>query len=142
MLGEGYFIILFEKVNYLRAYTVAATAVTLGVSRKWVDNLLSHHQVPGVLQTKQGVVRRVTPDGLLILEILVALVGTLGLPAARALDLAKRIISANGKEMALPQLSSIRISADLAAISDGLRDRLDQALEITPTPKRGRPRRK
>jgi hypothetical protein len=126
----------------MRAYTVAATAVTLGVSKKWVDNVLSHHQVPGVLQERQGIVRRVTPAGLLTLEIAASLVRALNLPIAQALETAVHLIAARGTEIQLHAALSIRISADVETITQELDTRLEKAIEISPTPRRGRPRRK
>jgi hypothetical protein len=126
----------------MRAYTVAATAVTLGVTKKWVDNVLSHHRVPGVLQERQGIVRRVTPAGLLTLEIAASLVRALNLPIAQALETAVRLIAARGTEIQLRAALSIQISADVETITHELNTRLEKAIEISPTPRRGRPRRK
>jgi hypothetical protein len=121
------------------AYTIAATAVTLGVSRKWLDNVLSHHTVPGVLQTRQGIVRRVTPEGLLNLELAARLNRDLSLPLGRALSAAAQLINAEGGEVALGDKPPLRIQVDLAALRRGLNTRLERALEITPSPRRGRP---
>lgn len=121
------------------AYTIAATAVTLGVSRKWVDNVLSHHTVPGVLQTRQGVVRRVTPEGLLNLEVAIRLNRDLALPLGRALSAAAQLINAEGGEVALGPNPPLRIQIDLSVLKRGLNTRLERALEITPSPRRGRP---
>jgi hypothetical protein len=126
----------------MRAYTVAATAVTLGVSKKWVDNVLSHHRVNGVHQTRQGILRRVTPAGLLTLEIALTLGRALGIPIAPALDISHRLISARGEEIQLPGSPAITLRADLDAMARGLNPRLERALEMTPIPKRGRPRYK
>ena len=126
----------------MRAYTVATTAVTLGVSRKWVDNVLSHHRVPGVLQQKQGIARRVTPAGLLALEIGASLGRALAIPIAQALEIATQLIEAKGGVIQLPSAPSIRFIADVEAITGELNTRLERAVEMTPNPRRGRPRRK
>jgi hypothetical protein len=126
----------------LRAYTVAATAVTLGVKEKWVDNVLSHHNVNGVLKKKQGVVRRVTPTGLLILEIVLELSRTLGVPISRALQIATELVEKGSGEVALTQTSRVHLRADIPAISAAVSARLERAVEITPIPRRGRPRYK
>jgi len=126
----------------MRAYTVATTAVTLGVGRKWVDNVLSHHRVPGVLQEKQGIVRRVTPVGLLTLDLAITLVRSLAIPIAEGLEMAHRLIAARGTEIQLPGALSIRLRADVSAVARDLENRLARAVEMSPTPKRGRPRRK
>ena len=124
----------------MRAYTVAATAVALGVSSKWVDNVLSHHQVPGVHQARQGIARRVTPAALLILDIALGLVRSLGLPLPQALDTARRLIDAKGSGITLSGAASIQIRADMAALTDDLNVRLERAVEMSPIPRRGRPR--
>jgi hypothetical protein len=123
----------------LRAYTVAATAVTLGVSKKWVDNVLSHYRVYGVHQAKQGILRRVTPAGLITLEIALSLNRALGVPTARALKLSNELISAGGREVRLAGSPSISLRADVDTMARALNARLERALEMTPIPKRGRP---
>lgn len=126
----------------MRAYTVAATAVALGVSSKWVDNVLSHHRVPGVEQAKQGVTRRVTPSALLTLDIGLRLVRALGLPLPQALETSRRLIDAGEGGIALSGAKSIQITADVTALTNDLNARLERAVEMSPTPRRGRPRRK
>ena len=126
----------------MRAYTVAATAVTLGVHKKWIDNVLSHHQVEGVVQTKQGIVRRVTPAGLVTLEIALHLHRTMEIPIKAALDLAARLKNSRGGEVALSEDPSIVLRVDVESLTRSLATRLNRALEITPTPRRGRPPRK
>ena len=122
------------------AYTIAPAAVTLGVSRKWVDNVLSHHAVPGVLQTRQGIVRRVTPEGLLNLEVAIRLNRDLALPIGRALSAAAQLIESEGGEVSIGEDPPLRIQLDLGLLRRAVNTRLARALEITPTPRRRRPR--
>ena len=124
----------------MRAYTVTATAVTLGVTRKWIDNVLSHHSVEGVLHEKQGIQRQVTPIGLLTLEIALGLGRSMSVPIGRALEMSNHLIAARGGEV--PFGPSLKLRADIDSISRQLNDRLEHALEMTPIPKRGRPRYK
>ena len=124
----------------MRAYTVAATAVTLGVTRKWIDNVLSHHSVEGVLYAKQGIQRQVTPIGLLTLEIALGLARSMNVPIGRALEMSNRLIGAEGGEVAFGP--TLKLRADAESISRQLDYRLERALEMTPIPKRGRPRYK
>jgi len=126
----------------MRAYTVAATAVTLGVTRKWVDNVLSHHRVNGVHQARQGILRRVTPTGLLNLEIALGLGRALGIPIARALDISNDLMVARGGEIQLSGPPSITLRVDVDTMERALNARLEHALEMTPIPRRGRPRSK
>jgi hypothetical protein len=124
----------------LRAYTVGATAVTLGVTRKWIDNVLSHHHVDGVLHAKQGIQRQVTPAGLLTLEIALGLGRSMDVPIGRALEMSKRLIAADGGEVTFG--TTLKLRADVESIAYQLELRLERALEMTPIPKRGRPRYK
>jgi len=126
----------------MRAYTVAATAVTLGVTRKWVDNVLSHHRVDGVHQARQGILRRVTPSGLLNLEIALGLGRVLGIPIARALDISNDLMAARGGEIQLSGPPLITLRVDVDTMERALNARLEHALEMTPIPRRGRPRYK
>lgn len=142
MLTAQYLIILLQKVINLRAYTIAATAVTLGVTKKWVDNVLSHHRVNGVHQAKQGILRRVTPAGLLNLEIALGLGRALSIPIARALDISNDLLAARGGEIHFAGPPSITLRMDVDTMERTLNARLERALEMTPIPKRGRPRYK
>ena len=126
----------------MRAYTVAATAVTLGVTKKWVDNVLSHHRVNGVHQARQGILRRVTPDGLLALEIAINLGRALSVPLAQALEISHDVIASRGGEVQLRVSPSITLRVDVDGMARALNARLEHALEMTPVPKRGRPRYK
>jgi hypothetical protein len=124
----------------VRAYTVTATAVTLGVTKKWIDNVLSHHSVEGVLHEKQGIQRQVTPIGLLTLEIAIGLGRSMNVPIGRALEMSNHLIAAKGGEVAFGP--SLKLRADVESISRELNHRLERALEMTPAPRRGRPRYK
>ena len=125
----------------MRAYTVAAAAVTLGVSPKWVDNALSHHPIPGVSRKSQGVARRLSPSAVTTLEIALRLGRLISVPLARGLDLAQQAVE-NGDRAARLELSTaISIVVDVPAITSETAVRLAEAVEIAPVPRRGRPRR-
>ena len=122
----------------MRAYTVATAAVALGVGAKWVDNVLSHHALPGVTQSRQGVARRLTVEAVGVLEIALRLTRAFGIPVRRALALAEGFVIDS------PQISKefdgLEIRVDLRAIHSELAVRLSEAVEFAPTPRRGRPR--
>ena len=122
----------------MRAYTVATVAVALGVSPKWLDNLLSRFPVRGVLQSRQGVSRRLGPQAVVTLHLANELIRTLGIPLGEALALAER--AGNTGEMATIVLfSSASLTIDITAASREISQRLAHAVEVTPVPKRGRP---
>ena len=121
-----------------RAYTVGTVALALNIPAKWIDNVLSHHQVRGVTQRRQGVTRKVSPEGLLQLSLATILIEDLEIPTSKALRLAASVSDASGN---LQMPSGLRINLDLAAIRARLEQRLAQAVEIAPVPRRGRPPR-
>jgi len=119
-----------------RAYTVATAALALNVPTKWVDNILSHHKVKGIQQERQGVARRLSVEGLVALALVALLVHELELPAANAINVAKEMIDHDGRYSAGQGLA---MKIDLPAFQTGLLERLERAVEIAPTPRRGRP---
>jgi hypothetical protein len=120
----------------MRAYTVATAAVTLRMPAKWIDNVLSHHSVPGIVRTRQGVARRLTPQAILSLEIAIRLIDGLSIPVARALELSAKGIRENGE---IPAGKGVTVRFDVEAIQAELSERLANAVEIAPLPRRGRP---
>jgi hypothetical protein len=119
-----------------RAYTIAAAALALEVPAKWLDNALSHFRVVGVRQERQGVARRLSIDALLRLAIADGLSNDLKIPLARALKISDEIASGQGR---FTSTSGIQLSLDLPTFLSALLERLEQAVEIAPVPRRGRP---
>ena len=119
-----------------RAYTIAAAALALGTSTKWLDNVLSHYQVPGVAQERQGVSRRLTVEGLLVLSLAVLLIQELGLPTPRAIQLGEDLAKNDGRYVASQGLN---VGIDLTSFRSQLLESLENAVEIAPAPRRGRP---
>ena len=119
-----------------RAYTVGTAALALDVPAKWLDNVFSHFQVPGVTQERQGISRKVSLEGVLQLALALRLIDDLEIPTATALRLASTIIQTGGQHRSK---SGITISLDLSTIRAGLEARLAEAVEIAPVPRRGRP---
>lgn len=123
----------------MRAYTVATVAVALRVSQKWVDNVLSHHSVRGVTQSRQGIARSLTEEAVTVLEIALRLSKALGIPIPLALEIGQALIA---DKSASPnyQGDHCTLSVDASAIRRHVAARLADAVEYTPTPRRGRPR--
>ena len=122
----------------MRAYTVDVAAIALDVDRKFLDNLLSHHAIPGCTGVRQGVRRRIARDGIARLAVTVTLIRELGLPIGRAVDLACRLHA----DRSVDAGHSLRIALDLAALERALDPRLATAVEIAREPRRGRPPRR
>jgi hypothetical protein len=119
-----------------RAYTIATAALTLEMPAKWLDNTLSHIKIPGVRQEKQGVARRITIDGLLVLSIAALLINELGLSLSRAARMAETLASNKGL---YTSPGGVGIQLDLDGLRFKLLERLEHAVEVAPIPKRGRP---
>lgn len=119
-----------------RAYTIAAAALTLEMPIKWLDNTLSHIRVPGVQQERQGVARRITIDGLLILAVATVLISELGIPLAGAIEIAGQLTASGGRYASTHGLS---LQLNLEELKAGLLERLENAVEMAPIPRRGRP---
>jgi hypothetical protein len=119
-----------------RGYTVATAALTLEVPVKWVDNILSHHAVPGVIQERQGVSRKLGVDGLLILALTAFLTEQLGMPVLKAIEISKGLASNNGR---YASMNGFTLLLDLSTFRSDLLERLENAVEIAPAPRRGRP---
>jgi len=122
-----------------RAYTVATAALALHVSTKWLDNILSHSQVQGVSQVKQGVARRLSVEALTILAIAVLLIKDLELPTQKALTIASLLLHSRGTATLS---SGVQIQIDVEQTITELLERLERAVEIAPLPRRGRPPQK
>jgi hypothetical protein len=119
-----------------RAYTIATAALALEMPAKWLDNTLSHIKIPGVRQEKQGVARRITIDGLLVLSISALLINELGFSLSRAARMAETLASNSGLYTS-PE--GVAIQLDLKGLRFKLLERLEHAVEVAPIPKRGRP---
>ena len=122
-----------------RAYTVATAALALGVSAKWIDNILSHHQVQGVNQAKQGVARRLSFESLTILAIAILLIQDLDLPTAKAVAIATELVRSRGTAALT---GGVQIQINIEQTTTDLLQRLEHAVEIAPLPRRGRPPQK
>jgi hypothetical protein len=103
---------------------------------KWLDNVLSHNRVTGVVQERQGISRRLTVEGLLVLALTVLLVQELGLPTPRAIAVAQDLSKNEGKYFTPHGLG---FSIDLPPFRVHLLQRLENAVEVAPVPRRGRP---
>ena len=119
-----------------RAYTVATAALALGMPLKWVDNVLSHNKIDGIRQERQGIARRLSIEGLLTLALTALLIHELEVSTSRAIAIAEGIIEANGRHVCSDGLS---VEINLPTFQASLLERLENAVEVAPVPRRGRP---
>ena len=121
----------------MRAYTVATAAVALNVDAKWVDNVLSHHAVAGVSQSRQGIARRLTAEAVCVLELALRLTRGFGIPVRSALGISQTLLEGGAASVAIDDCD---LRVDGGAIRASIAVRLAEAVEIAPVPRRGRPR--
>jgi hypothetical protein len=120
-------------------YTVTVTAFALGVSEKWLDNLLSHSQLPGVIRERQGINRTITEHGVLAIELVRILGEEMGMSVAAAETVVRAALSSTETEPTFRTASGVEIHFPAESLARSLRDRLRDALEAVPRRKRGRP---
>lgn len=119
-------------------YNSATTAAALGVSHKWLDNLLSHNKIAGVSSERQGVARRLSLSAIELVAIVNELSSSLGAPSASALKIARQMMQKPGFSYRVSP--SIALTLDPLVLNRDLAERLAHAVEITPHRSRGRPR--
>jgi hypothetical protein len=119
-------------------YTIRIAALAIDASPKWLDNLLSHHSVPGVSRGRQGLERAISLDGLLAIAVIRLATSVMGVPLGRAVELARAVVAAGDGVARLD--SGIEVRFPTADIERRLRERLVEAVEAAPRPTRGRPR--
>lgn len=134
-------------------YNTATVATALGASPKWLDNLLSHNKIDGVSGGRQGVRRRLSVDAVRTVALVRELIEHAGLSTAGAVRLAATLVAGASAEAAplhVPEgmRQRVRVSPalwvelDVAALDQEVSRGLAHAVEITPHPVRGRPRRR
>jgi hypothetical protein len=124
----------------MRHYDVAVASLAIAAPLKWTDNLLSHHQLAGVVGGRRGVARRLSHSAVLHLALARDLHVHLGLTVRDAVAIAAELL-ADGSDGVL-QRGQLRVIVDRPALERTLDLGLRDALESAPSPPRGRPARR
>jgi hypothetical protein len=119
------------------SYNTSSTATALGISQKWLDNLLSHNKIEGVYQAKQGVARRLSMEAITTIAVTYQLTESIGLPVAQAVRLAEQLFASPDNSVVLSD--AITLAIDRTQVELSVSQRLAHAVEVTPIPARGRP---
>lgn len=121
----------------MRLYSVALASLALGVPVKWTDNLIAHHHIPDVRSKARGVARGVSWAGLVRIALIRELHLTLGCGVRDAVALSARLLdAADGVVAVSPWMT---LGFDRRTLETDLRQRLAEAMESAPRPRRGRP---
>ena len=116
-------------------------ALTLDVSLKWVDNLLTRTVLQGVSKARQGIERRITDDGVLAIEICRLLCFDLGIPISRAAEIANAAVDIGSPHFDYVSSGGLSLRISLDTMRARLRSRLADAIQSLPRTRRGRPAR-
>jgi hypothetical protein len=118
-------------------YNTATAATAIGVTDKWLDNLLSHNHIPGVQSESQGVPRRLSLAAVTQIALIKDLVDLLSVPVSTAVRVAAALLAdPDGRNFGD---SPLRITMDLDEFRAGVLESLAHAVELAPTRRRGRP---
>jgi hypothetical protein len=122
-----------------RSYSVRLAALTTGADSKWIDNLLSRHQLPGVSRERRGVERRIDDEGLIAIELIRILNLELGVSMAAAISItAAMMVPHAAGHYETP--SGLALHVPMSELEQRLLARLGDALEFVARVPRGRPR--
>jgi hypothetical protein len=124
------------------SYDLATTAFAVAAPRKWVDNLVSHHELRGITSRKRGVSREFSFEGVVLISLVRALCVDLGMPIRRAAEIAGAMAGSGKDHAAFRSLRlpyALVLSLDADALIRRVRERLLDAVESAPRPRRGRP---
>jgi hypothetical protein len=124
----------------VRLYSVAVASVAIGAPEKWTDNLLAHHELPGVQSKARGVARGISWPALVHLGLVRELHVRIGCSVRNAVAFAAALL-ASPADLIVPG-PYLSITFERAQFERDLHHRLADALEIAPRPRRGRPRRR
>lgn len=141
-----------------RVYDIAVAALAIGVERKWLDNLTAQHSIPGTEHVARGVARRLSMRTLLTAAIVRDLNRGLGVPVARAVEVATAMLEGeSAAETAVPPgpddsppvtrpvltvAESVTLTIDVGRLEREIERRLLEAMETVVPRRRGRPPRK
>jgi hypothetical protein len=119
----------------MRSYHVAAAALAVGRPAKWIDNLLSHHSIPGVIGGRRGTARQISADAVARISIVSALCQA-SMGTAKAVDVTNALFDQNAPVGLTPDL---RLSLDIGAHQVAVDRALASVSEYAVPARRGRP---
>lgn len=118
-------------------YDLTAVAHALDVDLKQLDNLLSRNALPGVEKRRRGVARRLTPDVAVVIRLARELSEALGVSVGALLSVANAIERGATNEVQFGEFVTLHVDRD--ALRTSTLARLDAAVEVIGTRRRGRP---
>jgi hypothetical protein len=122
-----------------RHYHVDIARFAAGAESKWVDNLLSKFEVPGVEGARQGLSRRISADGIYHIALIRVLNRDMGISVPQAVLLATRLLSTEDGAVSLTEELELRL--DVPRFRATLDTLIAEGVESLAPARRGRPPR-
>jgi hypothetical protein len=119
-----------------RSYHVEIARFAADADQKWVDNLLSRFDVPGVDSSKQGLSRRISDVGIYHIALIRELTAELDVSTARAVTLAGQLLTVPGGVFVA---DDIELVFDRPSFERRIDERVADAVESIAPARRGRP---
>ena len=119
-----------------RFYHVDIARHASGADGKWIDNLLSHFTVPGVVGGRQGTPRRITESGVCHIVLIWRLYRALGVRCSDSVSLAIRLLDGVA---AIELVRGVELTLDRPAFEREVARLVEQAVEAVVPARRGRP---
>lgn len=123
-----------------RTYHVDIAQYVANADRKWVDNLLSHFEIPGVERAERGVARRIATNGIYHITLVRQLTQRLDLGASAAVTMAGHLLADPAGRLSLPV--GLELHFDRDAFENDVDRRIAEAVESVIPARRGRPPRR
>ena len=130
---------IFFIEDIMKSITTATAAAAIGIPSKRLDNILAR-EARGLLPSgAQGRARRVSVEVIEIVSLGMVLGRDLGVPMAKALELASRLLASPTRGVI--EFGALgRLQFDVGRLRRAIEDAVTESIEQTPTPPRGRPR--
>jgi hypothetical protein len=123
-----------------RFYHVDIARFVSGADFKWVDNLLSHFNVPGVERTRQGSSRRLSAAGIHHIALIRTISSNLGVSTGLAVALASRLLGEEPSKVDIEP--AISLTLDRSTFVRRIDAAIAVAVESIEPARRGRPPRR
>jgi len=121
----------------LPVYDLTAVAHALDIDIKQLDNLLSRNALPGVERKRRGIARRLTPEVAVVIRLARELAEAIGVSVGSLLPVANAIDRGATNEVRLGEFVTLNVDRD--SLRATTLARLDAAVEVIGTRRRGRP---
>jgi hypothetical protein len=119
-----------------RSYHVEIARFAADADQKWVDNLLSRFDVPGVDSSKQGLSRRISDIGIYHIALIRELTAQLDVSTTRAVSLAGQLLTVPD---AVVVAEDLELVFDRTSFERRVGARVAEAVESIAPARRGRP---